>query len=154
SRDRIGEKPLHYSVEPGTVVFASEIKSLLAYRSDYRPATELLHIYLTLGDVPAPYTFYRGISRLLPGHYLIARDRHVQDCTYWELPVITESEMRRDRERIYSEFEELLFDSVRLRMRSDVPYGAFLSGGLDSASVVAAMSSQSSLPVETFTIGF
>ncbi len=155
SRDRIGEKPLHYSVQDGTFVFGSEIKSLLAYRSDYEPATELLNIYLSLGYVPAPYT-------LLPWHISIAagalpgrtemaafRIAHTGTC-----PEITESDMRTDAERIYEEFEECFLDSVRLRMRSDVPYGAFLSGGLDSASVVAAMSAQSSLPVETFTIGF
>ena len=154
SRDRIGEKPLHYSVHDETLVFGSEIKSLLAYRSDYKPATEFLNIYLSLGYVPAPYTFYRGISRLLPGHYLIVKDGCVQDRTYWDLPAITESDMRSDPERIYNEFEECFLDSVKLRMRSDVPYGGFLSGGLDSASVVAAMSAQCSLPVETFTIGF
>jgi asparagine synthase (glutamine-hydrolysing) len=154
SRDRMGEKPLHYSVQDGTFVFGSEIKSLLAYSSDYKPATELLNVYLSLGYVPAPYTFYSGISRLQPGHYLVVRDGRVQDRTYWDLPEITESDMRRDAKRVYEEFEACFLDAVRLRMRSDVPFGAFLSGGLDSASVVAAMSAQSSLPVETFTIGF
>ena len=154
SRDRMGEKPLHYSIKDGTLTFGSEIKSLLAYRSDYKPASELLHVYLSLGYVPAPYTLYSGISRLLPGHYLVVREGAVEDRTYWDLPVITESDMRTDSERIYREFEEYFLDSVKLRMRSDVPFGAFLSGGLDSASVVAAMSVESSLPVETFTIGF
>jgi asparagine synthase (glutamine-hydrolysing) len=154
SRDRMGEKPLHYSVKDGTLTFGSEIKSLLAFSSDYKPATELLHIYLSLGYVPAPYTLYSGISRLLPGHYLVVRDGVVEDRTYWDLPLITETDMRKDSERIYKEFEEYFLDSVKLRMRSDVPFGAFLSGGLDSASVVAGMSAQSSLPVETFTIGF
>ena len=154
SRDRIGEKPLHYSMIDGTFVFGSEIKSLLAHRSDYKPATELLNIYLSLGYVPAPYTFYHGISRVMPGHYLIIKNGRVQDRIYWDLPAITESDMRFDTDTIYQEFEEYFFDSVKLRMRSDVPYGAFLSGGLDSASVVAAMSSESSVPVETFTIGF
>lgn len=154
SRDRIGEKPLHYSVQDGTFVFGSEIKSLLAYRSDYQPATELLNIYLSLGYVPAPYTLYRGISKLLPGHYLVVRDGRVQEFTYWDLPEITDSDMRSDTKRIHEQFDECFLDAVRLRMRSDVPFGAFLSGGLDSASVVAAMSAQSPLPVETFTIGF
>jgi asparagine synthase (glutamine-hydrolysing) len=155
SRDRIGEKPLHYSIsDDGTFVFGSEIKSLLAYRSDYKPSTELLNVYLSLGYLPAPHTFYRGIYCLLPGHYLIVKDGCVQDRKYWYLPPINESDMRSDSERIYKEFEETFFDSVKLRMRSDVPYGAFLSGGLDSASVVTAMSQQSSVPVETFTIGF
>lgn len=154
SRDRLGEKPLHYSFSNGAFLFGSEIKSLLAYGSDYKPATEFLHLYLSLGYLPAPHTFYRGISRLMPGHYLIVKDGQVQDRTYWDLPEISESDMRCDAERIYDEFEECFVDAVRLRMRSDVPYGAFLSGGLDSASVVAAMSAQTSLPVETFTIGF
>ena len=154
SRDRMGEKPLHYSIKDRTLIFGSEIKSLLAHSSDYKPATELLHVYLSLGYVPAPYTLYRGISRLLPGHYLVVRDGVVEDRTYWDLPAISESDMRKDSDRIYKEFEQYFFDSVRLRMRSDVPFGAFLSGGLDSASVVAAMSAQSSLPIETFTIGF
>jgi asparagine synthase (glutamine-hydrolysing) len=154
SRDRMGEKPLHYSMRDGTFVFGSEIKAVLAYRSDYKPATELLHVYLSLGYIPAPYTLYNGISRLMPGHYLIVKNGRVQDRAYWDLPIIIESDMRSDSEAIYGEFEECFRDSIRLRMRSDVPYGAFLSGGLDSASVVAAMSAQSSLPVETFTVGF
>jgi asparagine synthase (glutamine-hydrolysing) len=154
SRDRLGEKPLHYAVQDGTFVFGSEIKSLLAYGVDHNPATELLNVYLSLGYVPAPYTLYSGISRLPPGHFLVVRDGRVQDRTYWDLPEISESDLRSDAKRIYQEFEECFLDAVRLRMRSDVPFGAFLSGGLDSASVVAAMSAQSSLPVETFTIGF
>jgi len=154
SRDRMGEKPLHYSLKDGTLIFGSEIKSLLAYRSDYEPATEFLQLYLSLGYVPAPYTLFKDISRLLPGHYLIAKDGRVEDHKYWDLPAINESDMRKDSDRICRELEECFLDSVRLRMRSDVPFGAFLSGGLDSASVVAAMSAQSSLPVETFTIGF
>lgn len=154
SRDRIGEKPVHYSFREGTFVFGSEIKSVLAYNSDYKPATELLQIYLSLGYIPAPHTFYNGISRLLPGHYLIVRDGQVHDYTYWDLPPVTECDMRSDAKRLYEEFEYLFLDAVKLRMRSDVPFGAFLSGGLDSASVVAAMSIHSSSPVETFTIGF
>lgn len=154
SRDRMGEKPLHYSIHgDGTFVFASEIKSLLAYRSDYKPATELLNLYLSLGYVPGPFTLYRGISRLMPGHYLIVKDGSVQDQSYWDLPPITESDMRSDAGCTH-EFEEYFLDAVRLRMRSDVPYGAFLSGGLDSASIVAAMAHQRSFAVETFTIGF
>lgn len=154
SRDRIGEKPLHYSLCGGTFAFGSEIKSLLAYRCDYKPATELLNLYLSLGYVPAPYTFYREISRLLPGHYLVVRNGRVQERTYWDLPAISDADMRCDARQIYKEFEECFQDSVRLRIRSDVPYGAFLSGGLDSASIVAAMSTQTSTPVQTFTIGF
>ena len=154
SRDRMGEKPLHYSVRDGILTFGSEIKSLLAYRSDYEPARELQHIYLSLGYMPAPFTLYRGISRLLAGHYLVVKDGDIKDGTYWDLPPINESDMRKVSQRIYEEFEEYFLDAVKIRMRSDVPFGAFLSGGLDSASVVAAMAAQSTIPVETFTIGF
>jgi asparagine synthase (glutamine-hydrolysing) len=154
SRDRMGEKPLHYAFRDGTFLFGSEIKSILAYGWDFGPATEMLHVYLSLGYVPAPYTFFRGISRVEAGHFLVVRDGRVQDRTYWELPQITEDEMRTDAERIYDEFKGCFLDSVKIRMRSDVPYGAFLSGGLDSASVVAAMSAQHPTPINTFTIGF
>ena len=154
SRDRLGEKPLHYSVVDRSFIFGSEIKSILAYKSDHEPATELLSIYLSLGYIPAPHTFYRGIHRLLPGHYMTVQDGHVQDRTYWDLPPTSEADMRTDAERIYQEFEDTFLDAVKLRMRSDVPFGALVSGGLDSAATVAAMSKQSALPVETFTIGF
>ena len=78
----------------------------------------------------------------------------MKEATYWELPSLVEKEMRTDVPKLYEEFEHLFSDSVRIRMRSDVPFGAFLSGGLDSSGVVAAMAHESRTPVETFTIGF
>jgi asparagine synthase (glutamine-hydrolysing) len=154
SRDRIGEKPLHFSLRDNSFLFGSEIKSILASGFTYEPANQLLHIYLSLGYVPAPYTFYNGISKLMPGHFLVVKDGKVNEQTYWDLPSVTEKDMRKDAAKIYEEFETYFSDSVRIRMRSDVPYGAFLSGGLDSSSIVAAMSQGSTSPVETFTIGF
>ena len=154
SRDRIGEKPLHFSVRDNSLLFGSEIKSVLASGFAYATATDLLHLYLSLGYVPAPYTFYRGISKLMPGHYLVVKRGVVTDRVYWDLPSIADGDMRRDAGRIYEEFEDYFSQSVKMRMRSDVPFGAFLSGGLDSSSVVAAMSQASAIPVETFTIGF
>lgn len=154
SRDRIGEKPLHYSVRDNSFFFGSEIKSLLASGGHYGRASELLHIYVSLGYVPAPYTFYKGILKLMPGHFLVVKDGRVDDRVYWDLPAISERDMRSDAPRIYKEFDEYLSHSVRIRMRSDVPYGAFLSGGLDSSSIVAAMAEVSGTPIETFTIGF
>ena len=154
SRDRLGEKPLHYSLRDASLIFGSEIKSILASGLTFEAATELQEIYLSLGYVPAPHTFYRGISKLMPGHYLVAKDGQVTDRAYWTLPDFADDDMRHDADRICEEFDECFADSVRLRMRSDVPFGAFLSGGLDSASVVAAMSRESVLPVETLTIGF
>jgi asparagine synthase (glutamine-hydrolysing) len=154
SRDRIGEKPLHYSLRDNSFLFGSEIKSILASGFKYEAATHLWHIYLSLGYVPAPHTFYKDISKLLPGHFLIVKDGGVKEGTYWELPSPREEDMRTDAASIYEEFERIFSDSVRIRMRSDVPFGAFLSGGLDSSGVVAAMAQGSRSPVETFTIGF
>jgi asparagine synthase (glutamine-hydrolyzing) len=154
SRDRLGEKPLYYSTHENTFYFGSEIKSILATGIAYSPAMHLLHIYLSFGWVPAPHTFFNGISKLRAGHYLIVKDGQVRDHTYWDLPFVAEEEMRKDAFKIYEEFESHFGNSVKIRMRSDVPFGAFLSGGLDSSSVVAAMSEHSRTPVETFTIGF
>jgi len=154
SRDRLGEKPLHYSIRENSLFFGSELKSVLASGGSYERADHLWHIYLSLGYVPAPYTFYKGISKLLPGHFLVAKNGRVRDEIYWEIPSIPENEMRRDSSQIYEEFTKYFSDSVRIRMRSDVPFGAFLSGGLDSSCVVAAMAEESGSAVETFTIGF
>jgi asparagine synthase (glutamine-hydrolysing) len=154
SRDRMGEKPLHWAVHDDTFLFGSEIKSLLAYGMPPAARTELLHLYLTLGYIPAPHTFYRDIRKLRPGHYLLVRDGRVEERRYWELPQVAEPEMLTRREPVYEQFATLLADSVRLRMRSDVPFGALLSGGLDSASVVSLMTRVTRIPVETFTIGF
>lgn len=154
SRDRIGEKPLHYSVYDNTIIFASEIKSILAYGVPKIPNLDLLEIYLTLGYIPAPFTFHKNINKLRAGYCLIINGDNVREHKYWDLPDIEETKMITDEKKVYENFERLFSDSVKLRMRCDVPYGAFLSGGLDSSSIVAEMSDISSFPVETFTIGF
>ena len=154
SRDRIGEKPLFYSIVDNTLVFGSEIKSLFAYGVPNEHNLELLEIYLTLSFIPAPHTFYKGIFKLEAGHYLLVTGNTVRKKQFWDLPEIDESSMCKDTSDVYEQFEGLLKDSIKLRMRSDVPYGAFLSGGLDSSSIVTLMSEISSFPVETFTIGY
>ena len=154
SRDRIGEKPLHYAIHDNSIIFGSEIKTVLAYGIPKIPKLELLEIYLTLSFIPAPFTFFKNIHKLKAGHYLIVRGNNVKEFKYWDLPEIDENQMISNERKVYENFQDLLTDSVRLRMRSDVPYGAFLSGGLDSSSVVALMTGISSYPVETFTIGF
>jgi asparagine synthase (glutamine-hydrolysing) len=153
SRDRIGEKPLFYSTFDSTFLFGSEIKSILAYGSPGIPNLEMTELYLTLGYIPAPYTFYKNIFKLQAGHYLIVSQNSIQEKKYWDLPELNEENMITDKKQVSETFERLLKDSVRIRMRSDVPYGAFLSGGLDSASIVALMSEINKEPVRTFTIG-
>ncbi len=154
SRDRIGEKPLHYSVFEDTVIFGSEIKCLFAYGVGKIPNPELLEIYLTLGYIPAPFTFYKDIYKLKAGCCLIIHGKEIKEHQYWDLPKIEENNMLNKKKEVYENFQNLFTDSVKIRMRSDVPYGAFLSGGLDSSSIVALMTQISSFPVETFTIGF
>jgi asparagine synthase (glutamine-hydrolysing) len=154
SRDRFGEKPLHYSIQNNSFVFGSEIKSLSAYGIELKPRIELLQIYLTFTYIPAPNTFYKDIFKLLPGHYLVIKNNKIDEKTYWEFPQIDDGKMLRNKKEIYDEFEFLLKDAIKIRMRSDVPFGAFLSGGLDSSSIVSQMSLFSEHPINTFTIGF
>ncbi|QQS35529.1 MAG: asparagine synthase (glutamine-hydrolyzing) [Ignavibacteriales bacterium] len=154
SRDRMGEKPMFYSVYDNTLVFGSEIKCLFSYGIPVEKRFDLIEMYLNLSYIPAPDTFYKNIFKLHPANYLVVKDGKVEEHSYWELPDINEKDMLTDREVIHKNFEELFDDSVRIRMRSDVPFGAFLSGGLDSASIVSSMAKISSYPVQTFTIGF
>lgn len=155
SRDRIGEKPLHYSVfNNETFIFGSEIKSLLAYGLPRAINTDLIEIYLSLGYIPAPFSFYKDIKKLMPGHYLLVENGFIKNIRYWDLPEIDENDVTNDKARVNSQFQEILGESVKIRMRSDVKFGAFLSGGLDSSCIVALMSKISDKPVETFTVGF
>ncbi len=154
SRDRIGEKPLHYAIFQNSFVFGSEIKALLAWGIPAVARDDLLEIYLTLGYIPAPHSFYRHIRKLRPAHYLLVKEGRIEERKYWHFPQVPECDMVRGEKAVCEQFESILSDSVRLRMRSDVPYGAFLSGGLDSSSIVSLMAQHSEHPVETFTIGF
>jgi len=154
ARDRLGEKPVYHATHDGTFVFGSEAKCLIAYGLPRVANRSLTEVYLALGYVPAPYSYFAGIDKLEPGHFLLVEAGRVEKRRYWVLPARDERDMLRDRRAVNEEFAALLEDSVRLRMRSDVPFGAFLSGGLDSSSIVALMSGLSPLPTETFTIGF
>ena len=154
SRDRIGEKPLNYAVVDNTLVFSSEIKSLFEYGVPRAIRPELIEIYLVLTNIPGPDTFYKDIYKLKPGHFIIANSGGINEHKYWDLPEIDENNMLKNKSSIYEEFAHLFEDSVKIRMRADVPFGAFLSGGLDSSSIVALMSKNSNRPIETFTIGF
>jgi asparagine synthase (glutamine-hydrolysing) len=153
-RDRLGIKPLFYSHLPGCLLFGSEIKAILCNPTlDRTIDYEALAYYLALNYTPAPRTLFAHVRQLLPGHYLMADAAgQVQDMEYWDLSYHEDED--RSEQTYLDEFLTLLADSVRLRLVSDVPFGAFLSGGVDSSSVVYWMSRNMDKPVKTFTIGF
>jgi asparagine synthase (glutamine-hydrolysing) len=153
ARDRLGKKPLYVRREPGRVLFASEAKALLEDRDvPRRLDARALREYLFLGYVPAPFTLLEGIQKLRPGHCMLVDGGDVSIHQYWE-PRFDVTDIRSEDEWV-EHVRETVLESVRLRMISDVPLGAFLSGGIDSSIVVAAMAQLSSQPVRTFSIGF
>jgi len=154
SRDRIGEKPLHYAIIDNSLIFASEIKSLFEYGLQKEFLFEFMEIYMVLKSIPAPYSFLKNVKKLQPGHYILADIFGYQELKYWDLSMDDEKNMIKKKEYVFEEFESILNNSTKIRMHSDVPFGAFLSGGLDSASIVALMSEISPFPIKTFTIGY
>jgi len=153
ARDPIGKKPLYYSLdERRGLVFASEIKSILQYPGIARDVDpEALDLFLTLEYVPAPYSIFRSVRKLPAGHILVYEDGRATLREYWD---VRPGEGPGNFPRARDEFLGLFEEAVRLRMISDVPLGAFLSGGIDSSAVVAFMARASALPVQTFSIGF
>ncbi len=151
-RDRVGVKPLYLYEEGTRLLFASEIKALLRGGAPARLSPEGLHHFLTFSCVPPPYTMFEGIRHLPPGHWMEIGPHGTRLHRWWNLAGIQPES--RSVEAWVQAFRDLLDDSVRLRLRADVPFGAFLSGGLDSSSVVAAMSRHLPAPVKTFSIGF
>lgn len=153
ARDRVGKKPLVYHYKNGRLSFASEFSSLLASGLvQKRVNQEALHYYMTFGYVPAPLSIYEGIFKLLPAHLLILKDDTVSIRPYWQLNY--SEKINIDEVEAASEVLRLLKESVKIRLYSDVPLGAFLSGGIDSSTVVALMSQVSNGKVKTFSIGF
>ena len=154
ARDRVGEKPLYYTVtRSGSFVFGSEVKCLLQHPDVEREINpEALDSYLTFGYVPDPLCIFKNIRKLPPGHRLILVDGKITLEQYWDFPY--ESGKRLDEEDYVDELRERLQESVRMRLVSDVPLGAFLSGGVDSSTIVAFMAGEMSEPVKTFSIGF
>lgn len=153
ARDRVGKKPLYVRQEPNRLLFASEIKCILAAddiprRIDPRALRE----YLALGYVPAPRTLFEGIEKVPAGHLLVIEKDAIRQQKYWDAP-FAETEDRTEQEWVERVREKLL-ESVRIRLVADVPLGAFLSGGIDSSAVVAAMAQFSDRPVKTYSIGF
>lgn len=159
ARDHVGKKPLYYSVKPGNgnLVFGSELKCILEYPGIEKEIDpQALDLFLTLEYIPAPLSVFKHIRKLPAGHILTYQDGRLNIRRYWDvsdkfsgsLPKKTNFNLLRE------EFHALLKESVEMRMISDVPLGAFLSGGIDSSSIVAAMSQLSPNKVKTFSIGF
>lgn len=154
ARDRVGVKPLYYAELPAGIAFGSEIKALLEdpdVPREWRP--DAIDAYLTLLYVPAPATIYRAIHKLPPAHVLIAEKGLVRTARYWDLTFAGETRPRPEAEYL-EELDGLLRQSIALRQISDVPLGAFLSGGIDSSAVAAYMAETSDRPPVTISVGF
>jgi asparagine synthase (glutamine-hydrolysing) len=154
ARDRFGKKPLHWHFGPQGLAFASELQALAASGMfPLQPDVDAIDAYLGLQYVPAPITVYRGVHKLPPGHLaVVTPGREPKPEPYFRLDYGRKG--GRSLDDVTAELRNRLDEAVRIRMVSDVPLGAFLSGGIDSATVVALMARSSSLPVKTFSIGF
>ncbi len=153
ARDRVGQKPLFYRADRTSFSFASEIKALLQ-DDDYVPEINLeaFSDYLTYQYVPPPNTIFRHIEKLPPASMLVCEGRHIKQERYWNLAYQPKTTLKTTE--MIEQATQLLQEAVQLRMISDVPLGAFLSGGIDSGLIVAMMAQRSSQPVNTFSIGF
>ena len=152
ARDHLGIKPLYYWLGQNSIIFGSELKSIILHPGVVREVNlEALDQFLTLEYIPTPNTIYKNVYKLPPGHRLIFQDGHHRIEKYWDIPDLDTPQRE---EEIQEVLLELVDGAVRMQLMSDVPLGAFLSGGIDSSSVVASMSKSSSTPVKTFSIGF
>jgi asparagine synthase (glutamine-hydrolysing) len=159
ARDRIGEKPLYYGWCGETFLFGSELKAIKAHPSFNAPVDRgAIALLMRFGCVPAPYSIYSGFRKLVPGHWVsVAPGEKTlpKEVPYWSLRDRVESERWEGNDNEFvEEIHALLLKSVSMRMVADVPVGAFLSGGIDSSTIVALMQACSTRPVQTFTIGF
>ncbi len=156
ARDRLGVRPLYYTVADGALIFGSEIKALLAtgrVRAEIDPAS--LNQVFTFWSTLTPHTVFRDIFEVPPGHYALVRDGQFTIHRYWGLsfPPAGEEDSRPEAE-IAAELRELLVDATRIRLRADVPVGAYLSGGLDSSTITALIRNYTNNYLKTFSIAF
>lgn len=157
ARDRLGVKPLYYSWNDQRLAFASRpmaVRTLVAGSAEIDPAA--LRLYLELGFVPGSLSFFRQIRKLPPGHYALVSERGLRVVRYWDFRHLVPDRrlLTRPEPELVDELDELIKRAVRLRLLSDVPLGAFLSGGVDSALIVAAMQATGVAHPKAFTIGF
>ena len=153
ARDRIGKKPLYYYKIENDVVFSSELKSILTLKDvprEIRP--DALYDFFAYQYVPDPKTIFKGIFKLEPGHYLEITENSFEKSQYWNISFSNQS--TDDKENLKNRLLQLINKYTQIRMISDVPLGAFLSGGIDSSGVVATMANHSSKPITTCSIGF
>jgi len=152
ARDRFGKKPFYYTLVDGAFLFSSELKGLLQHEGvERRLEPKAMDFFFTYTYIPSPYTIFRGIYKLPPGHQLVLDGAGLRVKEYWDLsfnPCV--SDEGEAVERLYS----LISEAVKVRLRSDVPLGSFLSGGIDSSTVTAVMAKVSREPVRTVTVGF
>ena len=157
ARDRIGVKPLYVADDGRRMLFASEIKAFWSIPSTRQSQSaidlEAIHHYLSFNYIPAPWTAYRGVRHVMPGTWMrFGREGAVQTRRWWSLAE------QRERDAVFGEwaeeFMDILDDATRIRLRADVPFGAFLSGGVDSSTIVGLMARHVDQPVQTFCIGF
>ncbi|MBN8544217.1 MAG: asparagine synthase (glutamine-hydrolyzing) [Alphaproteobacteria bacterium] len=161
ARDRMGEKPLYYGWANGNIVFASELKAFTTL-PNWSPSINrnALHMLMGYSYIAAPHAIYEGIHKLAAAHYVQLKrgDTHATPLPYWSLPAVVEYGTQHRSSLSDSDATEALDAQLRLcvkeRMMSDVPLGAFLSGGIDSSTIAALMQVQSTRPIKTFTIGF
>lgn len=152
-RDRVGVKPLFYSQVGNKLLFGSEIKALLTHPDQPREMDyEAIYHYFTFKNVPAPLTAFKGIRALRPGEMLLWHDNRYDLKTWWNIRFNEQEQC--DEVEVRERIAALLDDATRIRMRSDVPFGAYLSGGVDSSAVVALMSRHSDRPIKTFCLGY
>lgn len=154
ARDHLGIKPLFYSKVDGSLIFGSEIKALLASGIVARDLDyQAIDAYLTYTFIPAPLTIYKSVRKLEPGHILVCENGQIKDTCYWDVDYSHVDHTKQDADW-QSVFDTAIKEAVESHLVSDVPLGAFLSGGVDSSLVVALMSQNQQEPVQTFTMGF
>ena len=155
ARDRLGVKPVYYAEKNNGLVFSSEQKGIFECPEIAKKSSEegIWH-YLTFRSVPAPHTLYNGVKKLLPGHYLICKDSGIKVHKYWDICLGEENLYDCNDAELIERTEVVLKKSIERRLISDVPFGAFLSGGVDSSLIVALMSKIINEPVKTYTVGF
>jgi asparagine synthase (glutamine-hydrolysing) len=153
ARDRMGVKPLYIFQDADRLMFASELKSLMALGIPKELDTASLFIYLQLNYIPAPFSIFRNVQKLLPGHYMTVRGSEVRSSRYYSIPFDDSRPSEESYESLQKRCFTLMEKAVERRMVSDVPLGSFLSGGIDS-SVITALASQRTSHLKTFSIGF